>query len=305
MKNSVLIVGLGNIGLIYDYNKSLKYIETLSKAFFKNPSFNLLGAVDTSIKKTLLFKKKFDLPAYNSIEKAINKLKPNIIVIAVNTEYHLKIINYIFSFYRPNIIFCEKPIAYSYQDSLKIKELCKKNRCKIFINYSRRSLKKFKTIKKKYIFNNNICNVYYSRGFINNGSHFLNLSEFFFGRLLKINVFYKKKIDKNDFYVNFSAKFEKANVNFFSTKNITTNFFNIINNKYFIKDFNKNTKIYKINKIYNGKQKNVLKNIYSSDNKIQLSVTSEFRSFLDNHSLLCDIRNSIVTQKNINRVIND
>ena len=126
MKNSVLIVGLGNIGLIYDYNKSYKYIETLSKAFFKNPSFNLLGAVDTSIKKTLLFKKKFDLPAYNSVEKAINKLKPNIIVIAVNTEYHLKIINYIFSFYRPKTIFCEKPIAYSYQDSLKIKELCKK-----------------------------------------------------------------------------------------------------------------------------------------------------------------------------------
>ena len=53
----VLIVGLGNIGLLYDLNKRMQL--THASAFFKNKSFKIIGGVDKSKKILRIFKKKF------------------------------------------------------------------------------------------------------------------------------------------------------------------------------------------------------------------------------------------------------
>ena len=95
MISKVLIIGLGNIGLLYDFNKKNMQL-THSTAFFNNKSFKLIGGVDKSKNKINLFKKKFNTEGFTEIGHALEKLSPDIIVISTETDKHLKIINEIF-----------------------------------------------------------------------------------------------------------------------------------------------------------------------------------------------------------------
>ena len=45
-KYSVLIVGLGNIGMGYDFKKSNNIILSHAKSFYLNDNFRLIGGVD-------------------------------------------------------------------------------------------------------------------------------------------------------------------------------------------------------------------------------------------------------------------
>ena len=58
MSKTCLIIGLGQIGMGYDYklvNKSVIY--THAHAIEKHPKFNLIGGVDNSEEKKILFEK--------------------------------------------------------------------------------------------------------------------------------------------------------------------------------------------------------------------------------------------------------
>ena len=82
-----MIVGLGNIGMGYDFNiKSSKIVMTHCKAFSLHPNFNIVAGVDKDIKKKPLFEKRFKASFYTSIKIALKNYKPEIVVISVNTK---------------------------------------------------------------------------------------------------------------------------------------------------------------------------------------------------------------------------
>ena len=54
-----IIVGLGNIGLLYDYKN--KFIKTHSKAIDENKKFDLIGAIDPNKTRRSYFVKNFIL----------------------------------------------------------------------------------------------------------------------------------------------------------------------------------------------------------------------------------------------------
>ena len=72
----------------------------------------------------------------------------------------------------------------NFSHSLKILSICKKNRIKLYVNYVR--LSDPGIIKLKNIFKKPIEGlVLYSRGTLNNASHFLNTLQFWFGKVTK------------------------------------------------------------------------------------------------------------------------
>ena len=137
MVRSVLIVGLGDIGMGYDLGdiQSSERVLTHAHAFNIHDSFDLAGGVDLLKSKRILFEDYYGLPAYNKISVAMKALIPNVVVIATPVSTHLHTIVEIFSAGNPDVILCEKPLAYDIHDAEQIVKICLDNNCKLFVNY--------------------------------------------------------------------------------------------------------------------------------------------------------------------------
>lgn len=210
MKPKVLIVGLGKIGMMYDFSKKINF-SNHADSFFNNKNFKLVGGVDTKHKKRKLFAKKYKLPSYSDFVNAYKKLKPNILTISVPTDKFDNIFNLIISNnLRPKLILLEKPGSYNFINLKFFNNYCKKKKIQLFINYQRiysENLNKIKAnITPKVIGKILSINIFYHKGFYNSCSHYIN----FLFKILNKNKFNNLKIinfkKKNDDYlINFNV----------------------------------------------------------------------------------------------------
>lgn len=186
MPFNCLLVGLGQISMGYDLSLDPeKGIYTHARAISMHPEFELFGAVDPMQAKRELFTKLFQLPAFINVPEALEKISPTIIIIASPTILHLQLVSEVLNLCNPAMILCEKPLSYEIDDARKIVELCKNAGVKLFVNYIRRSDPGAIEIKKRLIghMDEQVKGVaWYSKGFINNGSHLFNLLEFWLGK---------------------------------------------------------------------------------------------------------------------------
>ena len=70
MTKKCLLLGLGNIGLLYDLTLDENFILTHAKAISVHSNFELVGAIDPDINKCQLFSRHYDLPSFQSIREA-------------------------------------------------------------------------------------------------------------------------------------------------------------------------------------------------------------------------------------------
>jgi predicted dehydrogenase len=217
-----LIIGLGQIGMGYDLSNDLEhFVYTHAKAFSIHPKFDLVGAVESSKVKRDIFKKNYDLPAYSEISEAINDLEPSIVVIAVPTSSHFTVIQEVLANIKPELIICEKPLAYNLIEATRILELCNIAKTLLIVNYMRRADPGSIEIKNR-IDSGRIQEpikgiVWYSKGFLHNGSHLFNLLEFWLGPFIKGKVIEKgRKLDNLDIEPDLHVEFKKGNVLFIS-----------------------------------------------------------------------------------------
>jgi predicted dehydrogenase len=179
------IIGLGQIGQGYDYDWPDKSRSiTHATGFTHHESFELIGGVDPNPVARKRFEKKFSRPAYTDINTLLAQAQPEIISIAVPTDLHLSVFQEIIGS-RPRAIICEKPIASSLKGALKIVALAEKYDCALLVNYMRRFEPGVLSLKKAInqgefgdIFKGI---VWYSKGLLNNGSHFIDLLIYLLG----------------------------------------------------------------------------------------------------------------------------
>lgn len=307
----VLIIGLGKIGLIYDLNKKNMHL-THSKAFYRNKNFELIGGVDKNKSKVNLFKKKYKVAGFTKIKEALNKLNPDIIIISTNTNTHLNVIKNIFSKKIYNkIIFCEKPCGNSLQEIKEIYKISKKFKSKVFVNYMRSSMNSLNELVKFSNFNKSYFKgvTYYNKSILNDASHYINLFQKIFGKVIKVkNEIYKSQNKKIN---NFSLFFKKGEIKFICLNNVKYNnsrfeiFFEssciYYNSDHDLLRFFYLTK----NKIYN----NLILN-YKSNKKIklnfkdvQMQITNQFLKIKQNKKFnLVSIKEAINTMVIINKL---
>lgn len=199
MNNKCLIIGLGQIGMGYDLGLDISnYVLSHARGFYLHPNFDLVGGVDSDVRKCNRFKEVYNLPAYSDITEALEALSPNIIVIATPSDSHLLILDLILQVCNPQVIICEKPLHNSLEEAIKILEICDSRQIKLFVNYIRRSDKG--AIKVKAMFEEGIikqpikCTAWYSKGLINNGSHLINLLEFWLGDIVDYKVIRNQRL---------------------------------------------------------------------------------------------------------------
>ena len=222
MKYSVVIIGLGNIAQGYDFNLTGDKIYTHGKAFFSHQSFTIVAGVDSVSDKCLAFSEKYNCKTYTEIKDALRIHQPDIVVIAVPTEFHYSVIQDVLRTHIPRIILCEKPLAYLQEDARAIVEICLQVKVQLYVNYIRRSMPGVIKVKDKFL---NLLteqvkgNVWYSKGLMHNGSHLINLLEYWLGAAKSFQIItsgrkiiLSKKVE--DYEPDFLVQFQKGRVIF-------------------------------------------------------------------------------------------
>ena len=193
---STIIIGLGDIGLNYDLKLDKnKYVYTHSSAISLHSGFELKGGVDRNNDACKTFTQHYNVKSFKSIKDALTEIKPEVIIIATSTNFHLKAIREINKYHKPIAILCEKPMGGDFQQGKEIIKICKKIGASLYVNYARSCLPGSMVVKSR-IQKNLIktpmkCVLWYSKGLKHNGTHFINLMEDWFGKCLQVKIINK------------------------------------------------------------------------------------------------------------------
>ena len=319
MKNKVLIVGLGQIGLQYDLHlKQDEFTLTHSRAFSSHKNFNLLAGVDNDKEQRDIFSQTYSLPTYSSLTKALKAHNPDIVVVATSTKTHAEIVYKILESSNPRIILCEKPLSYDLREAQKMVDLCERSGVRLFVNYIRKSdpgvieikklieSNKFKTNMK------GIC--WYSKGFVHNGSHLFNLLTYWLGNMKQFNLICdnKTRVLDSDYEPDVEVEFDKGKIIFLSAweEDFSHYTIELLSSKGRIRYENGGTTIQyqgvindpvcKGYKVLNPKSKEVMSKMQHS----QLNVVNQLSEYISGKvSYLCSGREALNTLTSIQLII--
>lgn len=194
MKYKVLLIGLGQVGMGYDFKvvPSLSLVLTHARAFSMHQNFTLVGGVDPDPGCRDRFVQGYRASAYDDLATALKQTQPDVVVIASPTQYHLEAIQAALSHAKPKLILCEKPLAYDLAEARAMIETCKDAGCLLYVNYLRRVEPGAIEIKQR-LMDGRIATpvkgvAWYSKGLLHNGSHFSNLLEFWLGPVMDFKL---------------------------------------------------------------------------------------------------------------------
>ena len=222
-KISAAIIGLGKVGQGYDYDQiDDSYIKTHATGFSSHEAFDLVAAVDSDALQCKRFEEKFGCPAYQDVKTMLSLHHPQVISIATPTNLHHQVFQEVMND-KPEAVLCEKPISDSLKNARHMLELAEESECALLVNYTRR-FDPGVILLKETIQNGEIGEIYkgtawYSKGFLNNGSHFVDLLSFLFGGVEQIKVLDKgRKWDGKDPEPDVCIRFGKIVIYFLSAR---------------------------------------------------------------------------------------
>lgn len=193
MSIRALVVGLGQIGMGYDLHHDPNlFVMTHARAFQVHPAFELAGGVDSDTKRISLFESQYSRPGYTNLAVALKERQPELVVIATPTELHIQTLYTILENHIPKAVLCEKPLAYNLEQATAMVDACESSGVKFYVNYMRRSDRGVAEVKRR-IGDGRISRPikgvsWYSKGLFNNGSHFVNLLQYWLGRVVEFEV---------------------------------------------------------------------------------------------------------------------
>jgi len=220
MRRSVLLVGLGQIGMGYDLEHDpRKYVFTHARAFSTHPAFDLIGAVDVSPEHRSVFVEKYGQQTYSSLGDAFEILRPDVVVVAAPTAMHAPLVKDVLQGSGVKAILCEKPLAYDLSEARDMVASCREAGVALFVNYMRRVDSGVATIKKMLDEGAIAAPIkgvaWYSKGFLHNGSHFFNLLEYWLGAFQSSNIIHAgRKWDDHDPEPDVLVRFKRGDVVF-------------------------------------------------------------------------------------------
>ncbi len=220
MVETCMIIGLGQIGMGYDLILDpAKAVYTHARAFSTHPAFKLAGAIDPVKAQRDLFKQHYGQPAYADIASALKAQPASVVVIATPTAQHNLALKEVLAHSSPKVVLCEKPLAYDLLEAREMVAACKNAGVLLYCNYMRRADPGAIEIKVR-LESGKIAApvkgvVWYSKGFLHNGSHFFNLLEFWLGPFVRAKILDAGRLwDNQDPEPDVQVEFERGKVVF-------------------------------------------------------------------------------------------
>lgn len=179
------VVGLGKIGqgLDEDMNPHA-YCLTHAQAFAHHPHFSLAGGIDSDSQSRGKFSLRFKVGAFSSVQDFARQNKADVWAVAGPTAKNFDIFKEVVAT-KPKLILMEKPLGENLSQAREMISMAKLAGVNLAVNFMRRTepgvlqLKKFihsgeiGTIEKAI--------VTYSKGLLNNASHFIDMMRFVLG----------------------------------------------------------------------------------------------------------------------------
>lgn len=190
----VLIVGCGNIASGFDQNRPSGHLPlTHAGAYTHDGRFDIVACVEPDDNRRREFMENWRVAmGFRSIGDLIESGEQfDVISITSPTVNHAHDLRVALKL-EPKLIFCEKPLTTSLEDTEQLVDECSKANILLAVNYSRRwdpDILKLQTeISTEQRGQLRSVVGIYNKGVLNNGSHLLDLLNFFFGTLKIIKV---------------------------------------------------------------------------------------------------------------------
>lgn len=221
MTFKAVVIGLGAIGLEYDYecNDDTRVL-THAQAYHQHPGFELVAGVDANEQQAKKFEKKFGVPAFSSIE-ALESVSIDLVSICTPTGTHFDIYDKVEQL-APRLVLCEKPLSHTLALASNIVDRAEQNNICLAVNYFRRFEPGVQELKRR-ITENALGDllsgiVWYKRGMLNNASHFIDLLIYCYGLPDDAHII---NHSSDNFYLSWGA----ANIQFCAVESTEYNFF--------------------------------------------------------------------------------
>ncbi len=186
------VVGLGGIGLGYDYDAADdSRVLTHAAGFHCHPGFELAAGVDDSAAARERFTAKYGRPAFATVGELMAACRPEVVSVAVPTARHREVFEEVMA-YGPRAVLAEKPLGGTLRDAAAITALAKDKGTLLLVNYIRRFEPGVLALKAALAAG--CCGeiykgtVWYSKGLANNGSHFIDLLIFLLGPVTAVRL---------------------------------------------------------------------------------------------------------------------
>jgi len=211
------VVGLGRIGQEYDYDQhDDSVIATHASSYLYHPGFELLAGVDPIPSRQKRFEAKYGRPAYGDVKTMMDRHHPEVVSIAVPVAEHFPVFEQVIHG-KPKAVICEKPIASSSADGRRMQSMADEQHCALLVNYMRR-FEPGSIAVKNIIREGGVGEVFkgvvwYSKGLLNNGTHFIDLLCYWLGDVTDVEVIQEgRRWDGNDPEPDLCLHFSKTDV---------------------------------------------------------------------------------------------
>ena len=193
MHYKVLLVGLGAVGLGYDFKlPDTAVMLSHAKSLANHKNFKIVGGVDVNSVACIKFSERYNAWAGSDLIEALTMHAPDVVVVSTPTEVHKHTLDLVLKHAKPKLVLCEKPLSYSFDEAESMVANCHAAGCMLYVNYPRRVEPGVLEIKKRLtdgIIRTPIKGTaWYTKGLLHNGSHFVNLIEFWLGPVVSFRV---------------------------------------------------------------------------------------------------------------------
>jgi hypothetical protein len=147
LKISTAIIGLGKIGLTYDFDEigspRPDQVMTHCRAISKSDFFEISYLIDSQIEAIQMAVRHYGGVGFQSVGEAQSQESPKLVVLSVPTPLHLETIKVIQEKWNPDVYLIEKPFGSSSDEARQIRNLLGSQDVNVYVNYFRRYLPNF------------------------------------------------------------------------------------------------------------------------------------------------------------------
>lgn len=178
---NVLLIGCGNMAAGFDLaNEATAPARTHAAGYAGHGGFKLIACIDPDVDRRSKTAEKWNIPLHcDSVEQLHDSsISFDVVSICSPTHLHLAHIEAAVAM-QPKVIFCEKPLTASLQDSQNAIELCEAHNVTLAVNYSRHWDPSITDLMSQIRQNRwgelRSVVAHYNKGILNNGGHMVGL----------------------------------------------------------------------------------------------------------------------------------
>lgn len=176
-KYTVGIIGCGKIGFWDDYKKNVAGAYTHFSAFAQSEFFCVVAVAEPDENTRRTIEREYGTAVFEHYGDMLAAHVPDVVCIAAPDYLHADILRACVD-YKPKVVVCEKPLADSLEQVRELVALYKQHGIGLQVNFTRRFLGAYQQLGQ-WIRSGELGElqhvlIYYSRGLVHNGSHYID-----------------------------------------------------------------------------------------------------------------------------------